>query len=310
MSIRSLLLAATLCTAASPAAFAAPCPGNPDALGTSRTLQVSTAEPLRIGLRTYPQTLALDKGEVVLTFDDGPLPATTKTVLDTLKNECVLATFFLVGRNSEASPALVKRERDDGHTNGHHSFSHPAITLAGMSDAAARADVDKGFQADDRAAYGSAGTEPRVPFFRFPGFADTPELDDWLNGRRIGIFGADLWASDWVEMTPEKTLDVLMTRLRHQGKGIILLHDTRQQTAHMLPQLLRTLKAEGFRVVHLVPGDTAAPLEHAPAGWSSETQAIIKKNWPALMAMKAKAQKAHAPIPSSAASPETNPQVH
>ena len=307
MFIRPLVLATALCALGGQALHAAPCPGNPDALGTSRTLTVSTTEPLRIGLRTYPQTLALEKGEVVLTFDDGPLPATTKTVLDTLKRECVLATFFLVGRNSAATPALVKREHDEGHTIGHHSFSHPAITLAGMSDAAARADIDKGFQADDRAAYGSAGSEPRVPFFRFPGFADTPDLDAWLNGRRIGIFGADLWASDWVEMTPEKTLDVLMTRLRHQGKGIILLHDTRQQTAHMLPQLLRTLKAEGFRIVHLVPGETAAPLEQAPAGWTSETAAIIKKNWPALMAMKARAEKAHAPMPSSAAGPADAP---
>ena len=302
-----LLLAALLMPTLGTLAMAETCPGNPDALGTSRSIEVSTKHDLRIGQKTYPQTLALEKGEVVLTFDDGPLPATTRTVLDALAHECVKATFFLVGRNSKASPDLVKRELREGHTVGHHSFSHPAVTMAGLSDSAARADIERGFQADDMAAYGSAGSEPRVPFFRYPGFADTPELNAWLNGRGIGIFGADLWASDWVEMTPEKTLEVLMTRLRHQGKGIVLLHDTRHQTAAMVARLLRQLKAEGFRIVHMVPaqGDTTTPLDTAPAGWTSETEAIIRKNWPAILAIKKREeQKPGQPRASSAAGAE------
>ncbi len=78
-----------------------------------------------IGLKTYPQTLALADHEVVLTFDDGPA-ATTPLVLNALARECVHATFFLIGRNAAARPALVKRqELADGHTIGHHTFSHP-----------------------------------------------------------------------------------------------------------------------------------------------------------------------------------------
>ena len=305
--MKRLFLAALLAPTLASMALADTCPGNPDALGTSRTIAVSTKNNLQIGQKSYRQTIALEKGEVILTFDDGPLPATTRTVLDALAHECVKATFFLVGRNAKASPDMVKRELRDGHTVGHHSFSHPAVTMAGLSDAAARTDIERGFQADDLAAYGSAGSEPRVTFFRYPGFADTPELNSWLNGRGIGIFGADLWASDWVEMTPEKTLDTLMGRLRHQGKGIVLLHDTRHQTAAMVTRLLRQLKAEGFRIVHMVPaqGDETTPLETAPEGWTSETQAIIRKNWPALMAIKKREeQRPGQPRASSAASPE------
>lgn len=269
----SLLLA---CSAAT-AARAETCPGNPGALGTSRTISVGAPQSLRVGWKTYPQTIALEPGEVILTFDDGPIPATTPAVLDALRHECVRATFFVIGRNSAAAPALVAREIRDGHTVGHHTFSHPAVTMRGLTPAAARADIDRGFQADDRAAYGDAGPEPRVPFFRFPGFADTPDLLDWLGDRHIAVFGADLWASDWVERSPQATLDLLMGRLKKAGKGIILLHDARHQTAAMIPQLLVALKAGGYRVVHIVPGAAAPPLEAAPAGWTSETEAIIRR---------------------------------
>ena len=254
------------------------CPAN--ALGTSRTIAVGAPDGLAVGLKTYPQTLALGDREVVLTFDDGPLPGSTAAVLDALKAECVEATFFLIGRNAEASPGLVRREVAEGHTVGHHTFSHPSLTLRGLTDAAARADIDRGIASDDRAAYGTTGTEPRVRFFRFPGFGDTSPLLQWLAGRGVAVFGADLWASDWLEMTPQAELALLMGRLQRQRRGIILLHDTRPSTAAMLPDLLRALKAGGYRVVHLVPGSTAPPVQPAPAGWSSESERTLSRMWP------------------------------
>ena len=259
----------------------AACPAG--ALGTSRTQIIGNNGGLAIGLKTYPQTLALADHEVVLTFDDGPLPGTTPAVLDALARECVQATFFLIGRNSAASPALVRREVADGHTVGHHTFSHPSLTLRGLTDAAARADIDRGFAADDRAAYGSAGTEPRVPFFRFPGFGDTKPLLDWLGGRNITPFGADLWASDWLEMTPDAELALVMRRLQQERRGILLLHDSRPATAAMLPDLLAALKKGGYKVVHLVPGGGVTPVRAAPAGWSSETGRTLSRMWPRIL---------------------------
>ena len=269
-----LLVFFTLLAAPSPAAT--PCP--PGALGTSRVQTIGGGTA--IGLKTYPRTLALADREVVLTFDDGPWPGTTPRVLDALATECVKATFFLVGRNAQANPALARREAAEGHTVGHHTFSHPSLTLRGLSDAAARTDVDKGFAADDMAAYGVSGAEPRAKFFRFPGFGDTSPLLDWLAGREIAVFGADLWASDWLEMTPEAELALILARLEQAGRGIILFHDTKAATAAMLPAFLRALKAQGYRVVHLVPGGGTTPVRAAPAGWSSETARTLLRMWP------------------------------
>ena len=244
-------------------------------LGTSRVLEIGVQGGLEVGLKTYPRRLPLNDHEVVLTFDDGPDAATTPAVLDGLAAQCVKATFFLIGRNAQANPRIARRELAEGHTIGHHSFSHPAITLRRLSTAAAEADIDKGIKADDLAVYGQAGAEPRVPFFRYPGFADAPEVNHWLAGRNIAIFGADLWASDWQDMTPQAELALIMERLERTKGGIVLLHDSRGQTAAMLPAFLAALKAGGFKIVHVVPGLGKADTRPAPEGWSSETERII-----------------------------------
>jgi peptidoglycan-N-acetylglucosamine deacetylase len=256
-------------------ATAAPCPS--DALGISRVVEVGAPGGLQIGLKTYPQTLQLEDHEVVLTFDDGPNPGTTDHILDALEKQCVKATFFVIGHEASAHPALLKREYEAGETIGHHSYSHPAKTLRLMTEDAAKADIDKGFAADDRILYGAAGPEPRLPFFRFPGFADTPALVTWLSSRNIAVFGADFWAFDWLDMSPEEELQIVLRKLERESRGILLLHDSRASTAAMLPDLLDELKKRGFKVVHLVPGAALPPLQKAPEGWSSETEAIIAR---------------------------------
>jgi peptidoglycan/xylan/chitin deacetylase (PgdA/CDA1 family) len=236
-----------------------PCPGNPDALATSRVITVDAAVTPRVGRKHFPATLPLADKEVVLTFDDGPWPGTTPSVLDALKRECVRASFFLLGENAAAHPELARRELAEGHTVAHHSFHHPLLDH--MSPAAAEAEIDHGFAAVDTALYGQPlygrGTNqptkrPRTPFFRFPGFASTPALLDRLTARGIVVFGADLWASDWNPMSPNQQLSLVLGRLEGTHGGIVLFHDTKQQTAAMLPAFLRSLKAGGYRVVHVV----------------------------------------------------------
>ncbi|PZR80759.1 MAG: polysaccharide deacetylase [Hyphomicrobiales bacterium] len=270
------------------APVAAACP--PEALGVARTLEVGTSGGLQVGLKTYPRTLALDDREIVLTFDDGPAPQTTPRILDTLAAECVKAVFFLVGSNAEAMPALVKREVAEGHTVAHHTFSHPAATLRQLSEKAAQEEIRRGFEADDRAAYGTAGGAPKMRFFRFPGFADTPELVAWLSAQNIAVFGADVWASDWVTMTPEAELALILSRLEKEKRGILLLHDTKQQTAAMLPELLQELKKRRYKMVALAPSADPTPTRAAPEGWTSATEKII-----ADVFAKARAGKARGP---------------
>jgi peptidoglycan-N-acetylglucosamine deacetylase len=231
-------------------ANAAPCPGNADALGTARVLEVDVAASPRVGRKQFPQTLPLARKEVVLTFDDGPWPGTTARVLDALKAECVRATFFLIGRNALAQAALARRELAEGHTVAYHSFSHPRLDR--MPIAAAQANIERGFAAVDAALYGSAPHPPPTAFFRFPYFASTAPLMDWLDRRRMVVFGADLWASDWNPMTPQQELALVLGRVEESQGGIVLFHDTKAQTAAMLPAFLRALKARGFSVVHVV----------------------------------------------------------
>src|ERR1700691_4260178 len=106
-------------------AAAQACPGNPDALGTSRVLAVDPAQYSRVGIMQYPNSLPLADHEVVLTFDDGPLPPYSNQILDILASECVKATYFLVGEMARTYPAVVRREYEEGHTIGTHSEDHP-----------------------------------------------------------------------------------------------------------------------------------------------------------------------------------------
>ena len=246
------ILAIALAAAILPmAARAEPCPGNADALGTARVLEVDAKTTPRVGRKQFPATLPLRAKEVVLTFDDGPWPSTTPKVLDALKHECVHATFFLLGRNVAEHPQFAKRALAEGHTLGHHSYSHPLLNR--MSLAKAEAEIDRGIEADELAVYGQKRRTPTTPFFRFPGFADSPALLDVVNRRGMVVFGADVWASDWVTMSPDQELRLILSRIEHAGRGIVLFHDTKSQTAHMLPAFLRELKKRGFQVVHVVP---------------------------------------------------------
>lgn len=296
--------------AGSSAARAANC--GPDALGTSRVIEVGTQGGLEVGLKTYPQTIPLADHEVILTFDDGPAARTTPQILSALARECVRATFFDIGRNAESLPQIARREVAEGHTVAYHTYSHPQPTLLFMSDAAARADILKGMIAVEKAAYGQdfSGGEPKdlkdlklhAPFFRFPGFADTEELRRWLAANNVGVFGADLWAGDWIKMTPREELNLVMRRLDRLGKGILLLHDTHQWTADMVPMLLRELKAKGYRVVHMVPGPGHMTTVPAPKGWFSETERAIAAL--RLRSGKSAARKGDGPIQAKPAPAE------
>ena len=114
--------------------------------------------------------------------------------------------------------------------------------------------VDSGIAANELAATGERRTTPTTPFFRFPGFASTPALLDRPQARGIVVFGADVWASDWLTMTPEQELQLILSRIAKLDHGIVLLHDTKAQTARMLPAFLRELKKRGYRIIHVVAG--------------------------------------------------------
>jgi peptidoglycan/xylan/chitin deacetylase (PgdA/CDA1 family) len=243
------------------AAQAADCPRQ-GTLGTSRVLKVDAATWPRVGLKNYPQTLPLADHEVVLTFDDGPWPPTTPKVLAALAHECVQATFFLIGKPASEHPDLVRRIAAEGHTIGHHTWLHRSLMQIPPSETTD--EIDHGISAVEMALNGVATTTPSTPFYRFPGFETTPATLELLQSRGIVVFGTDLWASDWNKMTPKQELRLLTNRLKRAGRGIILLHDPKAQTAAMLPAFLRYLRDNHYHVVHLVPARPGVQFSGVP----------------------------------------------
>jgi peptidoglycan/xylan/chitin deacetylase (PgdA/CDA1 family) len=266
------IAAAVALIACTAAAQAQDCPRK-DALGTARVMTVDPAATPRVGLQSFPQTLPLEDHEVVLTFDDGPNPPTTSKILDALSRECVRATFFLIGQSAAAHPALVRQMAAAGHTIGHHTWSH--ANLGEVSQAAAIDQIERGIAADETALQGKlSNSVPTTPFFRFPYFSSTPALLELLQKRNIAVFGADFWASDWNRMTPQQELKLITGRLQVAGRGIILFHDTKAQTAAMMPDFLRYLRENHYRVVHVVAGPAAAAVPSHPAQTSGRRKII------------------------------------
>src|SRR5258705_3119581 len=260
-------------------ASAADCPGHPGALGTSRTLVVDPKEHPRIGSMQYAETLPLRDHEVVLTFDDGPLPRNSNQVLDILAAQCVKATFFIIGNMAQAAPEGVRKLRDAGHSIGTHTQNHPS-SMNRMSIERARQEIDDGI-ASVKTALGDDTT--LAPFFRSPGLSRTEAVEDYLASQGIQIWSADFPADDWHHISSSRVYDIAIKRLEAKGRGILLLYDIQARTVAALPRILRELKARGYRIVHVVPAtpeQPATPTE--PQQWQlhppSETVAI--SHWP------------------------------
>ncbi len=236
------------------AAAAAPCPGNPNALGVSRVLTVSAKDYQRIGLIQYRDSLPLGPREVVLTFDDGPLPPYTDRVLDILAHECVQATFFLVGQMVAANPQIARRIYAAGHTIGNHTQNH-VIHFDQISEPRAEHEIDAGM-ATISAALGDG--KALAPFFRIPGLGRTRQVESYLHAKSLVVWSADAVADDWRRINSDQVLHRAMQRFEARGKGVLLLHDIQPRMVLMLPTLLAELKRRNFHIVHVVPEDRPA----------------------------------------------------
>ncbi|WFU76371.1 MULTISPECIES: polysaccharide deacetylase family protein [unclassified Bradyrhizobium] len=270
-----------LLSTASTAALAAECPGHPGALGTSRTLVVDPHEHPRIGTMQYRETLPLKDHEVVLTFDDGPLPKYSNQILKMLDDECIKATFFIIGQQAKANPEGVRKLVAAGHTVGTHSMDHP-LTFDRMPIEKYEPEINGGIQWTS-----AAMTDPTklAPFFRIPGLMRAEGVENYLISRGIQVWSADFPADDWRHVSSDRVYQLAIQRLEAKGKGILLLHDIQPRTVAALPKIIRDLKAKGYRIVHVVAATADQPatpttavewLLHPP----TETTPIAR--WPAV----------------------------
>jgi peptidoglycan/xylan/chitin deacetylase (PgdA/CDA1 family) len=227
----------------------------------------------------YAETLPLQDHEVVLTFDDGPLPPHSTQVLDILATQCVKATFFIIGRMARDFPEGVRKVRDAGHSVGTHTQNHP-LSMNRMPIERARQEIDDGIAAIT-AALGDSST--LAPFFRIPGLSRAEAVEDYLASKGIQTWSADFPADDWRHVSSARVYDLALKRLEAKGKGILLLHDIQARTVAALPRILHDLKARGYRIVHVVPATLDLPKTPTePQQWqlhpTSETIAI--SHWP------------------------------
>lgn len=235
-------------------AQAADCADDPRTTGLSRTVAIDSSGGKLFGRLQYAETAPLRAKEVVLTFDDGPHPIYTKFILDTLDKHCVKATFFTVGRMSVFAPKLLKLAARRGHTIATHTWSHPR-DLSKLPIEEAKLEIEKGFVATAHAL-----GEPIAPFFRFPGLNDSPDLNAYLAGRDISVWSVDVVSGDTVAgLTPDQLLHDTLDRLRKMGRGVVLFHDLKSVTTDMLDTFLYTLRAEGFKIVHVVSNSAYKP---------------------------------------------------
>ena len=283
------LFRAVLCTAIAvgllsgvrAAAAAEDCPGHPDAIGTSRTLVVDPREHPRIGTMQYGETLPLRDHEVVLTFDDGPLPRNSDQILAILAAQCIKANFFLIGERARAFPEGVRKLRDAGHTIGTHSFDHP-LTMNKMPIERVKAEVDDGIAAV-KAALGPDADKSLAPFFRIPGLMRAEAVEDYLASQGIQTWSADFPADDWRHISSQRVYDLAIQRIEAKGKGILLLHDIQARTVAALPRILATLKQRGYHIVHVVPATADRPATPTdPQEWQAHpnSENVAAAHWP------------------------------
>jgi peptidoglycan/xylan/chitin deacetylase (PgdA/CDA1 family) len=267
------------CVNAPAAALAEDCPGRPDAIGTSRTLVVDPREHRLLGTMQYRETLPLADHEVVLTFDDGPLPRNSNQILEILASQCVKATFFTIGQMAQSFPEGVRKLRDAGHTIGTHTQTHP-LNMNRMPIQRAQKEIDDGI-ASVKAALGDDAA--LAPFLRIPGLMRADAVEDYAGSQGLQLWSADFPADDWRHISSSRVYDLAISRIEAKGKGILLLHDIQARTVAALPRILNELKARGYHIVHVVPATPdrpATPTE--PRQWllHPPTEDVAISHWP------------------------------
>jgi peptidoglycan/xylan/chitin deacetylase (PgdA/CDA1 family) len=197
---------------------------------------------------------AARRGEVALTFDDGPDPEITPRVLDLLAERGVLATFFLIGRHAAAHPDLAAEITRRGHRVENHTWSHPWSFALHLPGALAR-EVARAQEAVTRAA----GSAPRL--FRAPAGFRNPALEPVLAAAGLTLASWTRRGFDTVDGRPERVANRLLSGL--EAGDVLLLHDGpsaartpagRPVVLEALPRVLDGLAARGLTAVPFTAG--------------------------------------------------------
>ena len=247
-----------------------------DPIGLSRIVEIDTGTGALFGdiTKFQREESFLGPKEVLLTFDDGPLPWITQSILDTLDRHCTKATFFSVGRMALAYPQHVKDIMARGHTLGTHTWSHP-MNIGRLGFEQGKDQIERGF-----AAVALAAGQPIAPFFRFPGLNDSDPLLAHMQTRAIASFTVDVVSNDSYIADAGRLTQRVIQQTEKRNGGILLFHDIKASTAKALPGILKELQARGYSVVHMRAKAPVVPL----AKYEAELSPILAKTMAQLSA--------------------------
>ena len=187
-----------------------------------------------------------------LTFDDGPSKLTPQ-ILDTLKNENIKATFFMLGYNVEIYPETVKRVYEEGHYIANHGYSHDYKTIYTSIQTV----LNEYNQCNDAVKKALGEEEYNSHLFRFPGGSVGGPYADLKSEAKNYLSENDILSVDWNALTgdaetqnpvAEKLMEELKSTTEGKSSVVILMHDTqaKQVTAYILPQVIAYLREQNY----------------------------------------------------------------
>lgn len=178
--------------------------------------------------------------KIALTFDDGPHPENTKTLLDILRSERVKATFFLLGENVVKYQNLLPDIVASGHEIGNHSFSHIKITGLGAKEY-----WDGVRKTSDLL---TQYTKTRISLFRSPFGEFNLLILRYVLASKLMLVGWSLDSNDsWIK-DKNKLVQYIKTKNVRSG-DIILFHEDYKVTIDAIRNIIRDLKERGFNFV-------------------------------------------------------------
>lgn len=248
-----LMVSASACDSTSSAkrmTANAAAPNVATATATQRPKSSTVSLQLGCGSNVHPASSVISSGParryVALTFDDGPSPDYTASILTTLERTHTPATFFVVGTNVKQYPGLVRREANDGFALGIHTWDHPYMTRLSPDQRQWE------LSATAQAIHDVLGANYCLRFWR-PPFGDYNEAVV-TQARSLGLSTVtwDVDPRDWSSPGVTTIVDRVLSSV-HPG-AIILMHDgymSRWQTAKALPLIIKGLKRRGYTPVTL-----------------------------------------------------------
>jgi peptidoglycan/xylan/chitin deacetylase (PgdA/CDA1 family) len=255
---------------------AADCPGKPNALGVSRVVEIDTTRGPGFGFEHFKEHDFLEPKEVILTFDDGPWPATTPQVLKALADHCTKAMFFTIGKHAMWHPEILHQVAAAGHTIASHTFSHRNLASKKLDDDQRKAEIEMGISAVRRSLGEDA--DKLSSFVRFPALQHPPQMMKYVGERNLGVWSTDIDSFDFKQRDSAKLLSSLMKKLDKRGKGILLMHDFQKVTANAAADLLDQLKAGGYKVVHVTSKSTVKSLPEYDQEVAAQVKGPISNN--------------------------------